>query len=184
MAGRSRLPFEFHPIPLLLSRESATNALRDRFAFWPVLADHGRLKKKKGKKKGNRLPFAGTHRSERIALGRNRVSRKDAQWSHIRRCGDRCFTALNADSRTWPCKCGQQRSARSSYYLVSERKREREEKKERKEFDKIFESESFDSPDADLRDTGSRLLSLFERLVAVVTWLITFTVKFCDKMLR
>lgn len=51
MAGRSRLPFEFHPIPLLLSRESATNALRDRFAFWPVLADHGRLKKKKGKKK-------------------------------------------------------------------------------------------------------------------------------------
>ena len=33
-----------------------------------------------------------------------------------------------------------------------------------KELDKIFESESFDSPDADLRDTGSRLLSLFQRL--------------------
>lgn len=45
--------------------------------------------------------------------------------------------------------------------------RGKKERGERKEFDKIFESESFDS--ADLRDTGSRLLSLFERLVAVVT---------------
>lgn len=50
--------------------------------------------------------------------------------------------------------------------IISGRERGKKEKKrgERKELDKIFESESFDSPDADLRDTGSRLLSLFQRL--------------------
>lgn len=170
MAGRSRLPFEFHPIPLLLSRESATNALRDRFAFWPVLADHGRLKKKKGKKKRKSITIRWNS-----SVGAN-CPRQES--SFAQRCAMKPYSPLRrpvfyrSECRFANVTVQMRTTTFCSFIVLSrlrEKERERGKKKERKEFDKIFESESFDSPDADLRDTGSRLLSLFERLVAVVT---------------
>lgn len=139
-------------IILRILRERVTRSFRF-LACW-------KKKERERKKKGNRLPFAGTHR---IAHGENRVSRKDARWSHIRRCAvfyrSECrFANVTVQMRT---------TTFCSFIVLSRGERGEKKKKkrgERKELDKIFESESFDSPDADLRDTGSRLLSLFQRL--------------------
>lgn len=94
MAGRSRLPFEFHPIPPLLSRESAT--LRDRFAFWARRPRLAKKRKEKKKKKSITIRWNSS-------VGANCPRRES---SFAQRCAMkpysplRCFTALNADSRT------------------------------------------------------------------------------------
>lgn len=159
-------------IILRILRERVTRSFRF-LACW-------KKKERERKKKGNRLPFAGTHR---IAHGENRVSRKDARWSHIRRCAvfyrSECrFANVTVQTRT---------TTFCSFIVLSRGERgKKRKKKEAKEKSWIKFSKARVSIHRTL--IYATLVHAYwacsNDSVAVVTWLITFTVKFCDKMLR
>lgn len=177
MDGRPISRFEFRPqfLSLYYYCKSSANALRDRFAFWPA----EKRKREKEKKR----------KSITIRWNSSNCPRRES--SFAQRCAMKPYSPLRGVLPLWmPIRERDRANADNNVLLVHRIISGREGKKRKKKEAKEKSWIKFSKARVSIHRTliYATLVHAYwacsNDSVAVVTWLITFTVKFCDKMLR